>query len=44
MPAKAQCCQLTGWPPLRSLACTPWGPPVPPELPFEALLAWEAAA
>jgi hypothetical protein len=44
MPAKARCCQETGWPPLSSLACTPWGPPVPPELPVDALLAWEAAA
>lgn len=25
-------------------ACTPWGPPVPPELPEDALSAWEAAA
>ena len=25
-------------------ACTPWGPPVPPELPEEALAAWELAA
>lgn len=25
-------------------ACTPWGPAVPPELPLEALSAWELAA
>jgi hypothetical protein len=25
-------------------ACTPWGPPVPPNLSLEALLAWSAAA
>lgn len=25
-------------------ACTPWGPPVPPELPESALRAWESAA
>lgn len=25
-------------------ACTPWGPPVPPELDLEQLLAWSAAA
>jgi hypothetical protein len=26
------------------LACTPWGPPVPPELPAELLRAWSLAA
>jgi hypothetical protein len=25
-------------------ACTPWGPAVPPELPLQALAAWELAA
>jgi hypothetical protein len=39
-----KCCQETGFPPIRSLACTPWGPPVPPELPLAALEAWELAA
>jgi hypothetical protein len=39
-----KCCQETDFPPIRSLACTPWGPPVPPELPLMALEAWELAA
>jgi hypothetical protein len=42
LPAHQQCCTtLNAW---EESACTPWGPPVPPELPFEALLEWEAAA
>ena len=43
-PVTMQCCQETSWPTIRSLACTPWGPPVPPELPRDALAAWEMAA
>ncbi len=40
--AHGQCCTvLDAW---QQSACTPWGPPVPPELPFEALLEWQAAA
>ena len=40
--AHTQCCNvLKAW---QEPACSPWGPPVPPELPFEALLEWEAAA
>jgi len=26
-----QCCELLGW--QNSMACTPWGPPTPPEMP-----------
>lgn len=40
--AHSSCCsELNAW---QNSACTPWGPPVPPELSLEALLAWEAAA
>lgn len=40
--AHSSCCaELNAW---GDSACTPWGPPVPPELSLEALLAWEAAA
>jgi hypothetical protein len=40
--AHSACCtELSAW---SNSACTPWGPPVPPELSLEALLVWEAAA
>jgi hypothetical protein len=35
------CTALSEW---EQPACTPWGPPVPPELPESALLGWGAAA
>lgn len=35
------CTALNQW---QQPACTPWGPPVPPELPESALLSWGAAA
>jgi hypothetical protein len=42
LPAHATCCTaVNGW---GYQACTPWGPPVPPELPRGALLAWRAVA
>jgi hypothetical protein len=42
LPAHQQCCTaLNAW---QEPACTPWGPPVPPELSSDALLEWEAAA
>jgi hypothetical protein len=41
-PARSLCCNSPDtW---QVSACTPWGPPVPPELPEGALAAWEAAA
>lgn len=41
-PARRQCCKdQSTW---QNPACTPWGPPVPPELSREALLAWSLAA
>ena len=41
-PARRQCCNdQSTW---QNPACTPWGPPVPPELSREALLAWSLAA
>lgn len=41
-PARSWCCNSPEtW---QVSACTPWGPPVPPELPEGALAAWEAAA
>lgn len=41
-PARNLCCNSPDtW---QVSACTPWGPPVPPELPESALAAWEAAA
>ena len=41
-PVRSACCaDPETW---QHLACTPWGPPVPPELPLEALAAWELAA
>jgi hypothetical protein len=41
-PAHDACCNaLNAW---QVSACTPWGPPVPPELALAALLEWEAAA
>jgi hypothetical protein len=40
-PARGVCCSQENW---SYPACTPWGPPVPPELSREALLAWSAAA
>ena len=43
-PVSMECCRENGYPPIRSGACTPWGPPVPPELSIEALEAWELAA
>ena len=42
LPAHQQCCTtLDAW---QQPACTPWGPPVPPEAPLAALLNWELAA
>jgi hypothetical protein len=42
MPAHQQCCvELDAW---QQSACTPWGPPVPPELALDTLIEWEAAA
>jgi hypothetical protein len=38
---QACCGTLQAW---QVPACTPWGPPVPPELAEDALSAWEAAA
>ncbi|HVY31713.1 MAG TPA: hypothetical protein VHB79_34495 [Polyangiaceae bacterium] len=41
-PARALCCNSPEtW---QVSACTPWGPPVPPELPEAALATWELAA
>jgi hypothetical protein len=41
-PVRSACCaDPETW---QHLACTPWGPAVPPELPLEALVAWELAA
>jgi hypothetical protein len=42
-PAHQQCCAAISdaW---QQPACTPWGPPVPPEAPLSALLDWELAA
>jgi hypothetical protein len=41
-PARRQCCKdPSTW---QNPACTPWGPPVPPEVSREALLAWSLAA
>jgi hypothetical protein len=41
-PARRQCCKDSStW---NNPACTPWGPPVPPELSREALLSWGLAA
>jgi hypothetical protein len=41
-PAHRQCCEAQdAW---NESACTPWGPPVPPELPARFLEAWELAA
>jgi hypothetical protein len=40
-PAHQSCCStLSAW---QQPSCTPWGPPVPPELPESALLLLEAA-
>lgn len=40
--ARGVCCaDAETW---EQRACTPWGPPVPPELPLALLRAWEAAA
>lgn len=42
MPARSICCRdQATW---VHLACTPWGPPVPPELSAEGLQAWSLAA
>lgn len=38
---RGACCSPDTW---NNPACTPWGPPVPPELPLDALLAWGVAA
>jgi hypothetical protein len=27
------CCEMLDWPPAPGLACTPWGPPMPPAMP-----------
>jgi hypothetical protein len=35
------CCEVLQSP--QDTACTPWGPPVPPELDLEQLLEWAAA-
>lgn len=41
-PARSKCCHdPSTW---QNPACTPWGPPVPPELSREALLEWSLAA
>jgi hypothetical protein len=41
-PTRSACCSdPETW---QHQACTPWGPAVPPELPLEALSAWELAA
>ncbi|HEX2872109.1 MAG TPA: hypothetical protein VHP33_12650 [Polyangiaceae bacterium] len=41
-PARRQCCKdPSTW---QNPACTPWGPPVPPEISREALQAWSLAA
>jgi hypothetical protein len=41
-PTRTACCSdPETW---QHQACTPWGPAVPPELPREALFAWELAA
>lgn len=41
-PARRQCCKdASTW---ENPACTPWGPPVPPELSHEALRRWSLAA
>jgi hypothetical protein len=36
------CCEVLQSP--QGTACTPWGPPVPPELDLEQLLAWATVA
>ncbi len=28
-----ECCDLLGWSQSNTMACTPWGPPTPPEMP-----------
>jgi len=38
---RSTCCQNLQW---QGLACTPWGPPVPPELGLQQLLSWQGAA
>ena len=38
---KWPCCEVLQSP--QDTACTPWGPPVPPELDLERLLEWAAA-
>jgi hypothetical protein len=41
-PGRRSCCSDPAtW---QQPACTPWGPPVPPELSLEVLLSWSTAA